>query len=299
MRLIGLMLVVGLLSGCVACKGTLCGSNLHNASSLVEFLYPNDERLPPQNTIPELKIPLRVGLAFLPSTGPEVAMQLSAADQEQLLERIRQHFLTRQFVADIVIIPDYYLRARRGYAGLAGVQRLYNVDVMALVSYDQVTHLDDNEWSIGYLTIVGAYVLKGNRHDISTLVDLAVVDPATHSLLLRAGGVDSRAGTATLLNTDRLTREAGVAGFSAATDQLIEHFDAALVRFEGDVKAGRAAVKVVHKNAVAGSWNSGIGSSGGGAVGWPEVLALLLVLALRYASGRLHIAWDRRPSAHS
>jgi rhombotail lipoprotein len=283
MRWIGLMLVVGLLGGCQMCRSPLCGSNLHNTSSLVEFLYPNDERPPPQNTLPELKIPLRVGLAFLPSSGPQVAMQLSAADQEQLLERIRQHFVSRHFVADIVIIPDYYLRTRRGYEGLASVQRLYNVDVMALVSYDQVTHLDDNEWSIGYVTIVGAYVLKGNRHDISTLVDLAVVDPATHSLILRAGGVDNRVGTATLLNADRVTREAGVAAFSAATDQLIEHFDAALVHFEEDVKSGKAAVKVVRKNAFA---SSGRTDSGSGALGWPEALALLLVIALRQASLR-------------
>ena len=62
-------------------------------------------------------------------------------------------------------------------------QRLYGVDLMALVSYDQVAHEDDNNWSLGYVTIVGAYFLKGTRHDISTLVDLAVVDPATHSLV--------------------------------------------------------------------------------------------------------------------
>jgi rhombotail lipoprotein len=61
---------------------------------------------------------------------------------------------------------------------------------MALVSYDQVAHEDDNNWSLGYLTIVGAYVLKGTRHDVSTLVDLAVVDPATRSLVLRGGSLD-------------------------------------------------------------------------------------------------------------
>ena len=55
------------------------------------------------------------------------------------------------------------------------MQRLYAVDLMALVSYDQVTHGDTNEWSLGYLTIVGMYVLKGNRYDVSTVVDLAVV----------------------------------------------------------------------------------------------------------------------------
>jgi len=297
MRWIGLILAVELLSGCVMCQGSLCGSSVHNTSSLVEFLYPNDERPPPENSIPELRVPLRVGLAFLPTTGTPAAIQLSAADQESLLERIKQRFLSRHFVADIVIIPDYYLRDRRGYEGLAGVQRLYNVDVMALLSYDQVTHLDDNEWSIGYLTIVGAYVFKGNRHDISTLVDLAVVDPATHSLLLRAGGVDNRAGTATLINANRVAREDGVVGFSAATDQLIEHFDAALTRFEEDVKSGRAEVKVVRKSAFASSAtaSSRKSDSGSGALGWPEALALLLMVLLRQASIRFSTLATRPP----
>lgn len=29
--------------------------------------------------------------------------------------------------------------------------------------------MDENEWSLGYLTIVGAYVLKGIHHDVATL----------------------------------------------------------------------------------------------------------------------------------
>ncbi len=64
--------------------------------------------------------------------------------------------------------------------GTEGVQRLYNVDLMALVSYDQVTYTDDNKWSLGYLTIVVSCgeVLGSNEIDMTTLVDLAVVDPA-------------------------------------------------------------------------------------------------------------------------
>jgi hypothetical protein len=39
----------------------------HNSSSLVEFLYPGGRVPPAQNQIPELRVPLRVRLAFLPS----------------------------------------------------------------------------------------------------------------------------------------------------------------------------------------------------------------------------------------
>ena len=146
------------------------------------------------------------------------------------------------------MIPDYYLRGRKGFEGLEGVQRLYGVDIMALVSYDQVVHTDDNNWSLGYLTIVGAYVLKGSRHDVSTLVDLAVVDPVSHSLLLRAGGTSTSHGNTTLIGENREIRGAAAQGYDAATNEMIDHFDTALTKFEADVRSGKAPVQVVHKN---------------------------------------------------
>jgi rhombotail lipoprotein len=255
------------LSGCeVLCEGCAAPREHHASSSLVEFLYPNGALPPPTNSIPELHVPLRVGLAFLPSAngaGPDAALK------EQLLERVKAHFSDRKFVSEIVIIPDYYLGTNRGYPGLQSLQRLYALDVVALVSYDQVMHAQENNWSLGYITIVGAYLLKGDRYDFSTLVDLAVVDPATRSLILRAGGVDTRHGNATAIDVARESREAGGAAFSAAADQMITHLDQSLAEFESQVRAGHATVHVVHKD----------GSKGGaGALSWPWLLLLLPLL---------------------
>jgi rhombotail lipoprotein len=261
------------LSGCAMLNpmcGPQCGSSHRSSSSLVEFLYPNGAEPPRENSIPELHVPLRVGLTFLPARG--AASGPDAALREQLLQRVRQHFSDRKFVSEIVVIPDYYLSNQRGYPGLEAVQRLYAVDVMALVSYDQVAHQDENGWSLGYLTIVGAYVLKGDRYDISTLVDLAVVDPGTRSLILRAGGVDTRRGHSTLIEVARDARASGTDGFSGASEQMIQHLDAALADFETQVRAGHANVRVVHKD----------GSSGGaGAFSWQWLLVLLALVAWR------------------
>jgi rhombotail lipoprotein len=235
----------------------------------VEFLYPEGTP-PPTDSIPELRIPLRVGLAFLPSRPGVGAMALDAQQKQELLERIRLRFSNRRFVSEIVIIPDYYLASARGYSGLAGVQRLQNVDLMALVSYDQVTRQNDNTLSLGYLTIVGAFILPGTSRDTTTLVDLAVVDPATRSLVLRAGGTSSGQGLSTLVDADRNARKASMTGFDAATKQLIENFDAALAEFEASVRAGKANVRVVRRGQG--------GSGGGGAFGVPEVVALVLLL---------------------
>jgi rhombotail lipoprotein len=205
---------------------------------------------------------------MLPSNYRYGGAPLDATQKQEFLERIRERFLSRRFVSEIVVIPDYYLTHDRGFVGLEGVQRLYDVDAIALVSYDQVTHRDDNPLALGYLTIVGAYVLPGTSHETATLVDLAVVDPVTRSLVLRAGGVDTRAGRATLVNLDRESREDGTAGFVDAGNQMIEHFDAALTAFESEVRTGAANVRVVSRN----------GSGGGGAFAILEVLILLAIV---------------------
>jgi rhombotail lipoprotein len=267
-------LIVGMsLSGCAIVEHAFCApgceSQNHNSSSLVSFLYPNGRTPPPNNSIPELRVPLRVGLAFLPSQFSGGNAPLDAAQKQELLERIRQRFSSRRFVSEIVIIPDYYLANAKGFEGLSGVQRLYSVDLMALVSYDQVTHTDDNTLSLGYLTIVGAYILPGSSHDTATLVDLAVVDPATRSLVLRAGGTNTNHGASTLIDSDRATRKAGAAGFDQATNQMIGNFDAALTAFESDVHSGKANVRVVQRNEASGK------SGGGGSFDCLDLFALL------------------------
>ena len=268
-----------MLSGCTALNA-LMGTperprQSHNSSSLVEFLYPNGRIPPAENQIPELRVPLRVGLAFLPTqngAGP------TAAQRDELLERIRHRFADRKFVTEIVTIPDYYLRNSRGFEGLQGVQRLYAIDVMALVSYDQVEHMDENEWSLGYLTIVGAYVLKGSHHDVATLVDLAVVDPVTQSLILRAGGTDSRNRNTTLIDQEREARESSTASFATATTQMVDNFDEALTKFEADVRAGKANIRVAKRE--------GGGRAGGGGSFGPLALGGLLILLAARRSRR-------------
>jgi rhombotail lipoprotein len=159
---------------------------------------------------------------------------------------------------------------------------LYSVDLMALVSYDQVRYLDENRLSLSYLTIIGAYVVKGSRHDTTTLVDLAVVDPVTRSLVLRAGGTDTRKGNSTLIDQERESRNAAAASFTAATTQLIDNFDRSLVAFEADVRAGKANVRVAQRSAGAAT------GGGGGSFSWADLVFLLLaaVATARFRQAR-------------
>ena len=99
------------------CAFTGHSSQSRNSSSLVSFLYPNGSTPPQENAIPELHVPLRVGLAFLPTQRASGDVSLDAAHKEELLERIRKKFSDRKFVSEIVIIPDYYLATSRGFMG--------------------------------------------------------------------------------------------------------------------------------------------------------------------------------------
>jgi rhombotail lipoprotein len=271
-------LLGGAVAGCTSVDQLLCSphcrSETRNSSSLVSFLYPDGKLPPPQDSTPELHLPLRIGLAFLPSQYPGGSADLDDPHKEQILERIRRRFADRKFVGEIVVIPDYYLKSNRGFEGLQGVQRLYNIDLMALVSYDQVTHRDDTNWSLSYLTIVGAFVIPATNHDVATMVDLAVVDPATRSLVLRAGGTDATHGHSTLVEEPSKARASGADSFDSASNQMIGNFDTALNAFEASVRAGHANVRVVNRN---GSPSGG--SGGGGAVDAVDAMLLTLLVA--------------------
>lgn len=285
--LVLLMLAVG---GCVGLEPLLCGGTCnrggrhsHGSSSLVGFLYPEGTDSVPADTLPTLPVPLRVGLAFLPERSGAPIAGLEAARREEILQRIAGHFRSRSFIAEIVQVPDYYLGGVRGFDGLAGVQRLHHVDVMALLSYDQVSYQDDRGLAIGYLTILGAYVLKGTRQDVTTLIDMAIVDPATRSIVLRAGGTDTRRHNTAYVGSEVAARRSAADSFDAAAGQLIARFDVALTNLEADIRAGRSDVKVRRRD--------GGGPGGAGAFA-PAGLACLTVLAAVVAHRR------RRDSLH-
>jgi rhombotail lipoprotein len=262
--LLGTLLLAG-------CAGMFArhGERHGRSSSLVEFLYPGGTP-PAAVATPVLELPLAVGVAFLPPAQGHMAL-LDEADKARILEKVRQRFAGRAFVREIVPIPDYYLSGQRGFEGLAALQRLYGLDLVALLSYDQVARQQGNELSLAYLTIVGAYLFPGTSQDVNTLVDMAVVHPATRSLVLRAAGMDSRQGISTEVRAPERLRERGRESLLAAADRMVENFDAELAAFEGRVRQGTARVEVVH-------------AGGGGSLDLLLLILAALAVALRLAA---------------
>ena len=242
------------------------------SSSLVDYLYPDGE-IPPaiDGNLPYLSLPVRVGIAFVPSYNRE---DISAAEKQDLMEHVAAAFRDRDYVQSIEAIPETYMRSARGVQGMQQVAALHGVDIMALVSYDQISFSGERDSALLYWTVVGALFVKGNSNEVQTMIDTAVFDVATSKLLFRAPGTHTVQRNATLLESGSDLRKLRAAGFVAATDDMIVNLESELQGFRQAVESGqRAQVE----------WRPG--SGGGGGVTLPTIV-LLLGVALIGRPGR-------------
>jgi rhombotail lipoprotein len=244
--LICLIAITLCLQGCSSFWGLYSGQSRRGvSSSLVDYLYPDGE-VPPAHSevIPQLNLPLRVGLAFVPSRYESHLPALSETAKAQLLENVRANFLDRNYISHIEIIPDTYLRGSRGFTGLEQLGRLYQLDSIALVSYDQVVSSEDTTASFLYWTIIGAYVIKGSQNEVQTFVDTAVFDIPTRRLLFRAPGLDKDSSKSTLIGLPEEVREARTASFERAMANMTTNLAAELDRFEQRTREDQSVATV-------------------------------------------------------
>jgi len=242
-------------AGCTGLWNLFSGGERRGvSSSLVDYLYPGGEQPPPLvDSIPELNVPLRVGLAFVPGTNPGTAPVLSEATRVELLERVRSHFIDRDYIAEIEVIPDTYMKSGRGFTSLDQISRLYDLDVMALVSYDQVVAVDDTTASFLYWTIIGAYLVEGSKNDVQTFVDTAVFDIPTRRLLIRAPGIDHSSGRSTLIDSAEELRKTRAESFGRAMDNMSSNLATELDEFKVRLEEGTTDARVVSADGGGGS----------------------------------------------
>lgn len=241
------------------------------SSSLVDYLYPAGE-VPPdiQESIPRLELPLRVGIAFVPAqSGRSV---IPEATKVELLENVKAEFADREYIEHIEVIPETYLRSSRGINGMQQVARIYGVDVMALVSYDQVSVSEDNAAAFLYWTIVGSYLIKATSNEVQTFVDTAVFDVNTARLLFRAPGIDRSSDRSTLAESGETVRKTREASFTVAMGSMTQSLAIELDRFRERVKQDTTVADV--------QWKPGYG--GGGSVALWSVFALLIAAGSRF-----------------
>lgn len=250
-------------------------------TSVMQFLYPKQTERVEQVASPVLSLPLRVGIAFAPlGSGNENAYwrsgsHLSEAKKQQLMKQVADEFRTLPYVAAIEVIPSTYLRPQGGFANLDQVKSMFNVDVIALVAYDQVQFTGESIFSLAYWTIVGAYVVQGERNDTQTLMETVVFDIASQRLLFRAPGTSQVKATATPVNLSEALRKDSEQGFNVATVEMIANLKTELASFRERVKQAPDDIKIVHKPGYTGAGDFGAWS------------ALVLVALAGWAGRRL------------
>lgn len=217
------------------------------SSSLVEFLYPHENsRAEHKAEIPVLTLPVKVGIAFVPSKREENTISLN--NQLMLLEKVKKEFLSYDYIDRIEIIPSTYLKGGDGFNTLEQVSRLYDVDIMALVSYDQITQSLENNAALLYWTIVGMYVIPGNENSIQTFVDTAVFDVKSKKMLFRAPGLNKLEKRTTAVGIDSTLAEKSLEGFNLAVNDMTTNLKDELARFKVRVKKEKIAKVERHQS---------------------------------------------------
>ncbi len=253
-------------SGCVQ----FAAPQRSRATSVMRYLYPRNREHIDTPTIPVLHLPLRVGIAFVPSSSP--GADVTAAQSVELLQRVAAQFNGLPYVKSIQVIPPGYLLPAGGFENLDQVREMFDVDVIALVAYDQTQLTNEGLLSLSYWTVVGAYVIHGERNDTETLMEAAVYDIPSRKLLFRAPGLSQVKASATLINNpEELHRDASQ-GFALATTNLIGNLQTELAAFNQRVKQSPEEFKVVRE--------AGYTGAGAFSPGWAILLALGSAAAL-------------------
>lgn len=276
-RLARTISAIAMLAALAGCASFFSGGGTRSgvSSSVVDYLYPSNAKFEPiQEGTPEVKLPARVGLMFVPSQRQPAGV--TAADKQSLLNKVRDTFRNQPFIERIEIIPETYLRPRGGFDNLEQVARLHGVDIVALVSYDQILRTEESPASLLYWTIVGAYTIPANRNQVSTFVETSVFDVKTRTLLLRAPGQDQRHGNSTAVRVDDVQERLAGESFKSAIDDMTANLDKSIVDFSQRVRE-EGQVKLVDRRS-GGDWHRR--SGGTGSVGLWELGILLLAGAL-------------------
>lgn len=240
------LVALSLLTGCIGSRHspdyfTRC------TSCVPEFLYPRGEQ-PVAPTLTRLSLPLRVGIGFVPGTPSTMEcggiyhsfrsdtrnpyrQELSEVDRGSLMSRIAGHFRALPSVAGFVLLPSSSFMPEGGYENLDILAKRKHVDVVVLLSYDQVQRTNSGVLALTYWTLLGAVFIPAEKIETDTMIDAVVIDIASRRMLFRAPGTSNVTSRETPgLWSDRI-RGDSTTGFFQAVDDLLPRLEAQLGRF--------------------------------------------------------------------
>ena len=243
MRCIMVLCLMALLASIVSCVNSQPKLQSHYKTSMIRFLGPDDSLTEAQKAIvPTITVPLKVGFAFAPSL--DYGKGFPEEERMELMQEIASHFREFKFVEAIELIPSLYLEEGGGFANLDKLKQLFDIDVIMLLSYDQSQFHDTGALSITYWTIIGAYIVEGEKNDTHTLMDAALFHIPSRKMLFRASGTDHIKSRATPINLSEEAREDSLAGFRQASIELTSNLQLKLYEFRKVIRSGSGKFKL-------------------------------------------------------
>ena len=268
---------------------TLACSSLgpaRQASSALDFLYPEGSAAAAPAQEVTLRLPVRVGVA-IPPANPERLNYgvdlLTESQRQQLLTRVAEAFRDTKGVASIEVVPSLYLNPGGGFATLDRLKSSLGLDLMALVSYDQNLFTETTRASWTYLTVIGPLIIEGEKNEVRTVMDTVIYDIPSRALLFRAAGESTVGDHSSPLNERRKRRRLSDEGFEAAAEAMITQLQGALTAFEAQARAGsvrgQGTPQIAMFNAKGEAINGPNAVAGAGAFGLVDALLALLAAA--------------------
>jgi rhombotail lipoprotein len=257
-------------------------------SNALEYLYPKGKPAEaPRDVV--LRLPLRIGLAFTPSVPGDPSL-LATQYQQAVLSRVGAAFAQNSSVRAVEMLPSQYLHSADGFGAIDRLAAAFNLDVVGLVSYEQFQFTDtDRLRSLAYWTVIGVHVVKGEKNQTSTLMDVVVYDIPSRTLLFRGAGQSVVQAHAAPVGLSAERRKQSEIGLKRATDDLVANLKTSFAEFSkqaanGTVRGpGTPAVRIARADGTP----QGHGRSGAGAFGVVEVCAMgLFALACRLKTRR-------------
>lgn len=269
--------------------GCASGTTKH-ATSVVDYLFPKTKDPVVTPGIPVLTLPLRVGIAFVPPPpGRDLRsgrlssgftpfqgggdLSLTEKRKTDLMQEVARNFKKYLFVRNIEIIPSAYLVPAGSFANLDQIGNMLEVDVIVLLSYDQV-QFTDQTLSFTYWTMSGPLVVPAQKNDTHTMLDAVVYDIKSRKMLFRAPGTSLVNGKSMLVDQSQEIRADSDRGFTEAAQSMITNLDSQLALFKDKIKERPEEYKVVQTPKYIAATG---GSSRGGGGSVDSVLLLLLI----------------------
>jgi len=192
------------------------------STPLADFLY-QGKQVPAGNGRAQLLLPIRIGLGFIAPTDDSTGKVPTLEQRQATLDAVREQLRGLPYVSEVAIVPQYWFGNQPGvgFDRLSQLAAQFRFDLIALVSYDQAIYEFQNMKSLGLITFIGKDIYKVDVDQALTVIDLALVEPQSRSLVLRVSAGDRFGDRTTMLDDWRSQSYVRRVSFDRAQEKFL------------------------------------------------------------------------------